>query len=88
MLKIAVCDDNPIQCTQIRDMAESDLQLSAEITTFTSASDFLDYISQEKSHFHIVLMDIDLGTESLSGIALAEKINLLSPETQMLFISQ
>ena len=88
MLKIAVCDDNPIQCTQIRDMTESNLQLSAEITTFTSASDFLDHISEEKSHFHIVLMDIDLGTESLSGIALAEKINLLSPETQIIFISQ
>lgn len=87
MLKIAVCDDNPIQCAQIRDMTESDLQLSAEITTFTSASDFLDHISEEKSHFHIVLMDIDLGTESLSGIALAEKINLLSPETQIIFIS-
>ena len=88
MLKIAVCDDNPIQCAQIRDMTESDLQLPAEITTFTSASDFLDHISEEKSHFHIVLMDIDLGTESLSGIALAEKINLLSPETQIIFISQ
>lgn len=88
MLKIVVCDDNPIQCTQIRDMTESNLQLSAEITTFTSASDFLDHISEEKSHFHIVLMDIDLGTESLSGIALAEKINLLSPETQIIFISQ
>lgn len=88
MLKIAVCDDNPIQCAQIRDMTVSNLQLPAEITTFTSASDFLDHISEDKSHFHIVLMDIDLGTESLSGIALAEKINLLSPETQIIFISQ
>lgn len=88
MLKIAVCDDNPIQCAQIRDMTESDLLLPAEITTFTSAADFLAHISDEKSHFHIVLMDIDLGTESLSGIAIAEKINLLSPDTQIIFISQ
>ena len=88
MLKIAVCDDNPIQCAQIRDMTVSNLQLPTKITTFTSAADFLEHISEKKSHFHIVLMDIDLGTESLSGIVLAEKINLLSPETQIIFISQ
>lgn len=88
MLKIAVCDDNPIQCAQIRDMTVSNLQLPAKITTFTSATDFLEHISEKKSHFHIVLMDIDLGTESLSGITIAEKINLLSPDTQIIFISQ
>lgn len=88
MLKIAVCDDNPIQCAQIRDMTVSNLQLPTKITTFTSAADFLEHISEKKSHFHIVLMDIDLGTESFSGITIAEKINLLSPDTQIIFISQ
>ena len=88
MLKIAVCDDNPIQCAQIRDMTVSNLQLPTKITTFTSATDFLEHISEKKSHFHIVLMDIDLGTDSLSGITIAEKINLLSPETQIIFISK
>ena len=88
MLKIAVCDNNPIQCVKIRDMAYSSLHIPAEITTFTSAIDFLEHISMSTSHYHIVLIDIELGTESISGITLAEKLNLINPNTQIIFVSQ
>lgn len=33
-------------------------------------------------------MDIELGSESVSGIKLAQRINLLNPNTQIIFISQ
>lgn len=88
MLKIAVCDDNPIQCTKIHNMTYSNLHIPAEVATFTSAIDFLEHISMSNSYYHIVLIDIELGTESISGITLAEKLNLISPDTQIIFISQ
>lgn len=36
----------------------------------------------------VVLMDIELGSESMSGINLAKKINSSNPNTQIIFISQ
>ena len=45
-------------------------------------------LASYKADFDIILMDIELGSESVSGIKLAQRINLLNPNTQIIFISQ
>ena len=82
MLKLAICEDNDIQCRQIHTLSCSSLEIPVEIDTFSSATDFLNQISNEQCPYHIILMDIELGSESVSGI------NLLNPNTQIIFISQ
>lgn len=88
MLKLAICEDNDIQCRQIHTLSCSSLEIPVEIDTFSSATDFLNQISNEQCPYHIILMDIELGSESVSGIKLAQRINLLNPNTQIIFISQ
>ena len=82
MLKLAICEDNDIQCRQIHTLSCSSLEIPVEIDTFSSATDFLNQISNEQCPYHIILMDIELGSESVSGIKLAQRINLLNPNTQ------
>lgn len=88
MLKLAICEDNDIQRRQIHTLSCSSLEIPVEIDTFSSATDFLNQISNEQCPYHIILMDIELGSESVSGIKLAQRINLLNPNTQIIFISQ
>ena len=88
MLKIAICEDNSIHCKQIHDLTCSCLQAAYDIDIYTSANDFLARITDQKCPYQIVLMDIELDCGDMSGIHLAEKINLSNPETQIIFISQ
>lgn len=88
MLKLAICEDNDIQRRQIHTLSCSSLEIPVEIDTLSSATDFLNQISNEQCPYHIILMDIELGSESVSGIKLAQRINLLNPNTQIIFISQ
>ena len=88
MLKLAICEDDAIQCEQIHTLIHSSLQIPFEIDIFTSAKDFSKQSSNKKCPYHIVLMDIELGSESTSGINLAQEINLSNPNTQIIFISQ
>ena len=88
MLKIAICEDNSIHCKQIHDLTCSCLQAAYDIDIYTSADDFLARITDKKCPYQIVLMDIELDCGDMSGIHLAEKINLSNPETQIIFISQ
>ena len=65
MLKLAICEDNDIQCRQIHTLSCSSLEIPVEIDTFSSATDFLNQISNEQCPYHIILMDIELGSESV-----------------------
>lgn len=88
MLKIAICEDNSIHCKQIHDLTCSCLQAAYDVDIYTSADDFLARITDQKCPYQIVLMDIELDSGDMSGIHLAEKINLSNSETQIIFISQ
>lgn len=88
MLKLAICEDNAIQCEQIQNLTHSSLRIPYEIDIFVSAEDFLARIYNKKCPYQIILMDIELGSESMSGINLAQKINSSNPNTQIIFISQ
>ena len=88
MLKIAICEDNSIHCKQIHDLTCSCLQAAYDVDIYTSADDFLARITDQKCPYQIVLMDIELDSGDMSGIHLAEKINLSNSGTQIIFISQ
>ena len=87
-MKLAICEDNPTHYEMINTLLQKSLQVSFEITHFTSGDEFLRTIEMEGCPYSIVLTDIDLGTERINGISLAEKINCISPDTQIIFISQ
>lgn len=77
MLKLAICEDDVIQCEQIQCLTQSSLRIPFEFDIFSSAKGFLKQISNKKCPYQIVLMDIELGSESMSGINLAKKNQFL-----------
>lgn len=88
MLKIALCEDNPIQTQRIKSAIENILHVPYELTCFCKGADFLQEIRNNACPFSLILMDIELETASLSGISLAKRLNSLSPKAQIIFITQ
>lgn len=68
MVKIAICEDNDIQCRQIHTLSCSSLEIPVEIDTFSSATDFLNQISNEQCPYllfsWILNLDLNLCLES------------------------
>ena len=87
-MKLAICEDNPVHYNMIHTLLKKYLKDSFEVTHFTSGDEFLRVVEGEGCPYSIVLTDIDLGSDDLNGISLADKINHLSPDTQIIFISQ
>ena len=89
-MNLAICEDNPqhyeIICSILRDLAENTFQTCH----FSTGNELLETISNSASScpYSIILMDIDLGENSMNGIALADQINKLCPDSQIIFISQ
>ena len=52
MLKLAICEDNDIQCRQIHTLSCSSLEIPVEIDTFSSATDFLNQIMPLSYYSH------------------------------------
>lgn len=88
MLQIAICDDIPAYQQIIQSEIEKVLKLSHKITLFSTGKEFLEKLSEGKCPYQIVFMDIDFGTENISGISIAKKISAVNPMTQIIFISQ
>lgn len=88
MLKIAICEDNPIHSQLLKNTTLSLLERSCTIDTFSSSQEFQNSQELKAQQFDIVLMDIQLEDGSENGIALTQDINRLSPDTQIIFISQ
>ena len=88
MLKLAIYEDDVIQCEQIQCLTQSSLQIPFEFDIFSYAKGFLERIANKKCPYQIVLMDIELGSGYMSGINLAKKINSANPNTQIIFINQ
>lgn len=88
MLKIAICEDNPIHARLLEDSVRSALDYECEITVFEASLKFLNSIQQTGTRYDIVLLDIQLDSSKTNGISLAQDINRQSPDTQVIFISQ
>ena len=88
ILKLAICEDNPSHYEIIHTILQKYPPGAFEITHFTSGDEFLRAAAENGCPYSIVLTDIDLGSDTVNGISLAEKINHISPDTQIIFISQ
>ena len=89
-MNLAICEDNPqhyeIICSILMDLPENTFQTCH----FSTGNELWETISNSASScpYSIILMDIDLGENSMNGIALADQINKLCPDSQIIFISQ
>ena len=88
ILKLAICEDNPSHYEIIHTILQKYPPGAFEITHFASGDEFLRTVAENGCPYSIVLTDIDLGSDTVNGISLAEKINHISPDTQIIFISQ
>ena len=76
-MNLAICEDNPqhyeIICSILRDLPENTFQTCH----FSTGNELLETISTSASNcpYSIILMDIDLGENSINGITLADQIN-------------
>ena len=87
-MKLAICEDNPSHYEIIHTILQKYPPGAFEITYFISGDEFLRAAAENGCPYSIVLTDIDLGSDTVNGISLAEKINHISPDTQIIFISQ
>lgn len=88
MLKIAICEDNSIHAQTITELTSMMLKIPYETDLFPSGEAFLSSLPPDSCPYNLVLMDIELGPNSPSGISLAQKINSRNSNTQIIFISQ
>ena len=79
-MKLAICEDNPSHYEIIHTILQKYPPGAFEITHFTSGDEFLRAAAENGCPYSIVLTDIDLGSDAVNGISLAEKIKHISPE--------
>ena len=80
MIKIAICDDEPIICSLYQTKVQFILkehESEASIDTYTQPLKFLEALKVQE--YDLILLDIDM--PEISGLQLAEKIQEL-PERQ------
>lgn len=87
MIKIAICDDNNLELTNIVHMMqhfqESHSEWLISIFTFTSAKKLLETIATE--NFHILLLDIIM--PEMNGILLGKAIRERNIKTPIIYFS-
>lgn len=90
MLNIAVCDDNSVQSELIQSEVNRSLngQLSYGLSLFHDGKLFEHEIILRNCPYDIIILSIELGNFSKSGIELAQEINCLNPAAQIIFVSQ
>lgn len=85
-MKIAVCDDEKVQCALLKDYLKEwgrRREISPEIFCFSSGESFL--FSWEEETFDLLILDIEMGT--ISGMELAGKIRKENEDIPILFIT-
>ena len=88
MFKIAIFEDDIIHTQIIKNLTDQFFHTEYEVSTFPTGTEFLNSLKGNACPYDIIMMDIELGQNSLSGISLAEKINQMNPDSQIIFISQ
>lgn len=83
-LSAAICEDNSEYLNQLKTKILHIIPVSVQ--QFPSYQSFLQVLQTGTCPFDLVFMDIELG--DFSGIELAEKITVLNPCAQIIFISQ
>lgn len=88
MYRIAVCEDDPIHAKMIDEKIREVLGESSEVTVFSNPDDVIRSVKMNGVEYAVVVTDIDLGEKTISGIEMSKKINLVSPNTKIIFVTQ
>lgn len=86
-LRIAVCDDEPIDCQQAEKLTTEIMEaegLACSVSTYESATALLTAI-RGGTQFHILLLDVMM--EGLDGMDLAAALRKLGNDTAIIFFS-
>lgn len=85
--KIAICDDNEVDCVYISNIVNSwadQLKNEIDLQVFPSAESFLFHYADEKD-YDILLLDIEMG--KMDGISLAKRLRHENETVQIIFIT-
>ena len=85
ILKIAICDDDPVELGRIVSMLSEYLDINnylADIDTYSSGEEFL---SSDIKKYQLTVLDIFMG--DINGIDTAKKLMELHPECKIIFCS-
>lgn len=86
-LRIAVCDDEPIDCQQAEKLTTEIMEaegLSCDLSTYQSGTSLFAAI-QAGERFHILLLDVMM--DGMDGMELAAALRKLGDGTSIIFIS-
>ncbi len=87
MLKIAICDDNPVHLSHAAALVEKELlSYSPDIKLFSSTDIFLAQITADHYAPDIVILDIEFDGGS-SGIDFAASLNRLLPFCRIIYLT-
>ena len=86
MFHIVVCDDDPVICSQCKQLLDTHYKKKAETVVLTSATALQEWLEEkDKGQTNIVLLDIALG--DADGIELAKQIRLDYPQIKVILLS-
>lgn len=83
-MQIALCDDEQSFIDIINNKIQA-LSPEVEIFTFNNGSDLFKHISLSDESFDVVVLDIMM--DAMDGISIARNLNMLSPDTLIIFIT-
>ena len=86
-LRIAICDDNPVDTQIIQKYADGWLkqwEIETELVSFPSAESFL-FQYEESQPFDLLFLDVEMG--EMDGVALAKELRARGDTAQIVFIT-
>lgn len=87
MLKLAICEDDVIQCEQIQCLTQSSLRIPFEFDIFLLPKVFLSRFPIKNVHIRLFSWILSSALNPCQELTL-QKINSSNPNTQIIFISQ
>lgn len=88
MLRIAVCDDeNQMVQSHVKSLEEGlqEVGIGGEIVPYTSSENLLYDIMEDKFHFDLLLLDIEM--PGCTGMEVAERVKPYLPNVKIIFIT-
>lgn len=88
MIRIAACDDSPYQLDKICKVTQDYLKLKKQeyiLTQFNMLKDLQDQLLI--GNFEILLLDIQFDAEKTTSLEFVQKLTSISPDVQIIFIT-
>jgi len=85
MLKLAVCDDNPLFLQEITEVLEMDRRVE-KVFVYENPQNLLKQIEKSEKDFDAIFMDIEF-EQGENGIQYVKEIFRMAPEIQMIYVT-